>query len=266
MNIGLLCEQEKDFQRYLEFIRTRSYLSDTELLTNLSAVYKKIYMITSLASSIVKISPRSDIGNFYYECKNNLILSFDLCNTNYSNASKQILRSGIESFFRLSLALQHYIEYRDNKSKGIFYATPLLKKLKSMQQIHSVGRVTNFVVNFYKDEPVGDIFKELNDKYSQLSGSVHVNKKENFTPQKYLSDYAHIDINKSSDYLNIFENIINSIIIILYYFSFLLIKEEVYFSRKDITEFSQTLVTTTHLEGIESKLEQLNDTSSSNLI
>jgi hypothetical protein len=251
MNLEQLDEQQKDFQKYLLFLKSRKYLTDTDLLGVVERVYKKIYMITTIAGSLGKVDSRSDIENFYYESKNNLILSLDLCNINYYNASKQLLRSAIESFFRLCLALERYIVYRTNKQNNIFHATPELTQLKNMQYTHSVGKVTRYIVRYFSTTSVSSIFSELNTNYSILSGNVHVNKKENFTPHKYLMDYVSIDRELSEQSLYLLEKTINAIIIILYYFTFQLTTEGVSFTKRDITEFSHTLKTTNVLDEIE---------------
>lgn len=250
-NTGPLEEFQKDFQQYLEFVRSRGFLTETELITNIEIIYKKLYMLTTIASSLCKIDPKSDIGNFYYECKNNLILSLDLCNLNYYNASKQILRSAIESFFRLVLALEKYIVYRKNKELGIFKATPTLKLLKRMQYTHGVGSMTGYVTKYFTETPVNTLFSELNSNYSSFSGNVHVNKKENFSPHKYLIDYVSINRDKSQKNLNDIESSVNLIILILYYFCYELETEGVSFSKKDITEFSHSLNSTQKLDEID---------------
>lgn len=251
MSIDQLEEHQKDFQKYLEFLQSRKYLTDTESQTKIEIIYKKIYMLSTLSLSISEIDSRSFIEDFYFECKNNLILSLDLCNINYYNASKQILRSAIESFFRLSLALEKHLEYRKNKEQRIFQATPTLKQLKEMQFTHSVGRLTKYVINYYSETCINDVFARLYESYSVLSGNVHVNKKENFTPHRYLMDYVSIDKVASEDCLYYIEGILNYVIIILYYFTLQLMNEGVFFTKRDITEFAHTLDTSLVLDEIE---------------
>lgn len=252
-DIGLdpLEEYQIDFNKYKEFVRSRVFLTETIFLTDIELIYKKLYMLTTIAASLGKIDRMSDIENFYNECKNNLILSLDLCNLNYYNASKQILRSAIETFFRLALALEKYIVYRNNKENGIYGSTPSLKKLKQMQYTHGIGNMTSYVTNYFKDTPVNDLFSDLNSNYSSLSGNVHVNKRENFTPHKYLIDYVSVDEARSKQNLNEIEKSIDLMIMILYYFSFQLESEGVSFSKKDITQFSHSLDSTQKLDEIE---------------
>ncbi|MGG1644312.1 hypothetical protein ACIFQM_24245 [Paenibacillus sp. NRS-1782] len=256
MSVEQVSEQDKDYQRYLEFIRSRIYLTDTVLSDQIKYIYEKIYMITTIASALDRLNPRSFIGDFYYECKNNLIVCLDLCNAGYVNASKQILRSGIESFFRLSLAVEHFIEYRNNKRISVFRSTPSLQKLKALQQTHGVRKLTNFVTDFYSGKSVGVIYKDLNSIYSTLSGNVHVNKRENFTPHRFLIDYVENNKEKSSKYINDMENVVNLIIIAFYNFSLQLGDEGVVFSKRDITEFSYTLGSTPILDDIDSEYEK----------
>ncbi|QPQ35521.1 hypothetical protein [Lysinibacillus sp. JNUCC-52] len=149
-----------------------------------------------------------------------MIISFDLANLNYINASKQILRSGIESLFRLSIGISRYIEYRENKKMGIYTATDSLKNLKSMQESHKVGKLTHFVIGYFSETPVNECMKQLFDLYSTLSGAVHVNDKDNFIPHKYLLDYNTANREHIEPHLINFEIVINNAIFILYYFSF----------------------------------------------
>lgn len=252
MGVEEFTEQSEDFKLYLNYIRNRNFLTDTLFVEKIKGIYDKIYMITTIASALDSLNSKSMISDFYYEFKNNLIISLDLCNASYINASKQVLRSGIESFFRLSLALEQFIEYRDNRKQGNFRATPTLQKFKALQSTHGVRKLTNFVTQFYSNEPVGDLYKNLNSIYSSLSGNVHANKKENFTPHKFLLDYAEINQDETSEYLDEMQNIVDSTVVIFYRFTFKLEDERVFFTRRQISEFSHTLENTTILEDIES--------------
>ncbi|MBB5150570.1 hypothetical protein HNR36_002998 [Ureibacillus thermosphaericus] len=102
---------EVDFESYEMFLANREYFTNTELKSRFLRIYQKIYLYTTLTNGICELDKRSKIEQFFFECKNNMIISYDLANLNYINASKQILRSCIESFFRLSLGISRYIEY-----------------------------------------------------------------------------------------------------------------------------------------------------------
>ncbi|WP_282035156.1 hypothetical protein [Metabacillus indicus] len=230
-----------DFEHYEKLLSERVFFTKTELRERLVIIYKKIYLYTTLTNSITELDSRSNIENFFNECKNNLIISYDLANVNYINASKQILRTAIESFFRLSLAISRYIEYKENKKKGIFSVTESLRDLKSMQDTHKVGRLTRFVIDYYEGTPVKSLFTNLYNLYSDFSSIVHVNTKDNFTPHKYLSDYIFVDKEVIQAHLAHLEVVINSIIQVIFYFSFNLDDERVEIKKRDLMEFESTL-------------------------
>ncbi|PSA88913.1 hypothetical protein C6371_18420 [Bacillus atrophaeus] len=244
-----------DFEHYEKLLKEREFFTSTELRERFIIIYKKIYLYTTLTNSITALDSRSKIENFFNECKNNLIISYDLSNVNYINASKQILRSAIESFFRLSLAISKYIEYKENKKNGIFSATTSLLNLKRMQDSHKVGALTRYVINYYKDTPVENLYLDLYSLYSDLSGVVHVNKKENFTPHEYLSDYVKFNQAVIESHLVELEMVINNIIQVAYYFSFSLREERVEIKKRDLAEFESTLDDTSYLDLIESSFE-----------
>lgn len=255
MSVEIKKKWEIDFDSYELFLSEREYFTNTELKSSFTRIYQKIYLYTTLTSAICDLDKRSKIQQFFFECKNNMIISFDLANLNYINASKQILRSCIESLFRLSLGISRYIEYRENKKKGIYIATDSLKNLKSMQDSHKVGRLTHFVIGYFSETPVNECMKELYNLYSILSGAVHVNDKENFTPHKYLLDYNIANRGHIESHLINFEIVINNVIFILYYFSFYLQDEGVHLHKRDLLEFERTLKETNVLEVIEGFFE-----------
>ncbi|AWI12643.1 hypothetical protein CQJ30_11065 [Caldibacillus thermoamylovorans] len=257
MVIELKKEWERDFEAYELFLKERDYFTNTDLKSNFLKIYQKIFLYTTLTRGICDLDKRSKIQQFFFECKNNMIISYDLANLNYINASKQILRSCIESFFRLSLGISRYIEYRENKKKGIYTSTKNLKNLRSMQDSHKVGKLTNFVINYYSSEPINNNVKELYDLYSELSGAVHVNDKDNFTPHRYLLDYSKVNEEQIELLLTKFEVVVNNVIIILYYFSFYLSDEGVHIHKIDLLEFERTLEDTSVLEQIENHFEKM---------
>ncbi|MFH7820564.1 hypothetical protein [Neobacillus thermocopriae] len=230
-----------DFEHYEKLLSERIYFTKTKSRERLLVIYKKIYLYTTLTNSIDKLDRRSNIHNFFNECKNNLIISFDLANVNYISASKQILRSAIESFFRFSLAISRYIEYKKNKKNGVFSVTESLRSLKSMQDTHKVGRMTKFVLDYFERTPVKSLYSDLYNLYSNLSSIVHVNTKDNFTPHKYLSDYIMLDEEAIQTHLAQLEMVINNIIQVIFYFSFNLEEERVAITKTDLMEFESTL-------------------------
>ncbi|MGE6833653.1 hypothetical protein ACQKGA_28275 [Priestia megaterium] len=244
-----------DFEHYEKLLKEREFFTSTTLRENLLMIYKKIYLYTTFTNPITELDSRSKIENFFNECKNNLIVSYDLANVNYINASKQILRSAIESFFRLSLAISRYIEYRENKKKGLYSVTTSLRELKSMQDSHKVGALTRYVIDYFEGSPVEGLYLNLYSLYSELSGVVHVNKKENFTPHKYLTDYVKFNQAAIESHLAQLEVVINDIIQIIYYFSFSLREERVEIKKRDLAEFESTLDDSTFLDLIESSFE-----------
>lgn len=251
MSIEIKKNWERDFDSYELFLTERGYFTNTDLRSYFTKIYQKIYLYTTLTNAICDLDKRSKIQHFFFECKNNMIISFDLANLNYINASKQILRSCIESLFRLSLGISRYIEYRENKKKGIYVATESLKNLKNMQDSHKVGKLTHFVIDYFSETPVNENMKQLYDLYSTLSGAVHVNDKDNFTPHKYLLDYNIANREHIEPHLINFEIVINNVIFILYYFSFYLDDEGVHLHKRDLLEFEKTLEATNVLEKIE---------------
>lgn len=242
---------EKDYDAYKNFLESRVYFTNTEFEEEFQLLYQKIFLYTTLTEDICGIDTRSKIKDFFFACKNNLIISFDLANINYLNSSKQILRSSIESFFRLSLGLSKYIEYRENKKKGIYNATQKLKDLKSMQECHKVGKMTLFVKDNYSSTPVKDLYCSLYDLYSNLSGAVHTNDSNNFTPHKYLIDYTNIDRNRINEHIKDMNTVIDSIIIIIYYFSFQLIEENVSINKRDLMGFERISSNSSYLDLIQ---------------
>ncbi|MBH0167570.1 hypothetical protein IHV12_21925 [Fictibacillus sp. 7GRE50] len=225
---------KSDYEHYKDYVRSRELLFDTEIKDRLEYSYQLLYILSTISSSVNTIDPRSKIKHFYNEVKNNFIITFDLINMNYLNSAKQVLRSTIEAFFRFSLTLHRYIEYKENRKRQIFHATDTLKDLKAMSDTHSVWKMTSYTVNYFEDTPIKTIISNLNHQYSILSGNVHVNSNDNFTLQEYLSEYAVYDFTKSSDTINLYNQIITEMLVAIYYFTFLLIDENVFFDKKDI--------------------------------
>lgn len=246
-----------DFEYYEKLLKERVLYTETALRDNFICIYRKIYLYTSFTNSFTNIDKRSNIESFYNECKNNLIISYDLANINYINASKQILRSAIEGFFRLSLAISKYIEYRENKKQRIYSATTTLKDLRRMQDTHKVGVLTRYVLSYYEETPVITQYKDLNKLYSNLSSIVHVNKTENFTPHRYLKDYIELNQEEIETHLLQLTEVLDNIIQSIYYFSFYLTEEEVEFNKRDLVEFEHTLKSSSCLDLIENYFDTL---------
>ncbi|WP_421383367.1 hypothetical protein ACOJQI_02880 [Bacillus salacetis] len=232
---------QQDFEHYEKLLSERDLFTNTDLRDELVKIYKKIFLYTTFTSPVTNLDKRSKVENFFNECKNNLIISYDLANVNYINASKQILRSAIESFFRLSLAISRYIEYKENKKQGLFSVTESLRELKSMQDTHKIGRLTRFVIDYYSGTPVEGLYCCLYELYSNFSSIVHVNTKENFTPHKYLSDYMKFNEDAIQSHLSQLEVVVDCIIQVIFYFSFNLIEEQVEIKKRDLLEFESML-------------------------
>lgn len=122
-----------------------------------------------------------------------------------------------------------------------------------MQDSHKVGKLTRFVKVYYRETPVNNLFVDLYDLYSNLSGAVHVNNTENFTPHKYLSDYTKFNQGEIESHLNDLGKVIDSIIQIIYYFSFYLVEEKVEIKKQDLYAFESTL--DIYLDLIQSSIE-----------
>lgn len=233
---------ERDYEAYKLFLDNRIYLySQDKYISDFEEIYQKIYIYTTLSNKIYKIKTRDKLQDFFFSCKNSLIIALDLTNINYINASKQILRSSIEAFFRLSLSFSHYIEYRENKKRKIFNTTDSLKELKSMQYNHKVGKMTMFVKQYFSETPVSILFDKLYNLYSSLSSAVHVNDIKHFSPYKYLEDYTKIDESDIKNHLFQIKTVINSILIIIYYFTFKLIDEDINISKANLNRIESSL-------------------------
>lgn len=244
---------ERDFNQYLQFVSNRSLYTDSFNLDKLKSVYKKIFIYTTLSNKIESLRTRGNLKYFYNECRNNLIISYDLLNFNYISSSKQILRSAIESYFRLSLALEQINYYDLRKKNGMYTVDDKLRDLKSLQDSHKVGKLTAFLVDYYRNSCVYKIFNRLNELYSNLSGNVHVNKQGDFTPHKYLSDYNELQIAVFEEALNILEEVCELIVQGLYYYSSLLEKFGLFFEKREISLFESSIKYMNLLDKIDSK-------------
>lgn len=242
---------EKDFNNYKHLIQERNFYTETDCVDNLKKVYKKIYIYTTISNKIEHLQTRNKLKYFYNECRNNLIISFDLMNFNYISASKQILRSSIESFFRLTLSLEQIVYYEDRLKKNIYKADDILKDLKSLQESHKVGKLTSFTVTYFSEKSVGPIYNKLNILYSNLSSSVHVNKTQDFSPHKYLSDYNQLEQQAFQNSLAILEEVCELIVQALYYFSIYLDGDRVYFEKRILSSFENAIVFDNYLEDID---------------
>lgn len=207
----------RDYDIYKSYVRNRRYLFENESFDVIETMYKKLYVISELMVNFEGLDEVSLVDNFLKEVKNGLMISFDLLNMNYLNASKQILRSSIESFFRFSLSLSRYLEYIDNKANRIFNVTDSLKRLKSLYTCQKVFKLTSGTVEYFKDTDVGFCYNLLNTIYSELSGNVHVNSLEQFSPQKYLTEYAVIDEISTLEYCGEYIEVLNIFSICIIY-------------------------------------------------
>ena len=154
---------ERDYFKYKTFVKERKFLFEDNQFKNLEKIYIKLYTISELLNLLDGIDKKSMIGDFSKELKNSLVISFDLLNMNYLNSSKQILRSSIESFFRLSLSILRFYEYRKNISNKIYGSTDSLKKLKSLYTGQAVYRLTSGTINYFEDTDIISTIKILND-------------------------------------------------------------------------------------------------------
>ena len=206
---------ERDYMRYKNFVKERSFLFEHDEFSNIEKIYKKLYTISELLSFLEDIDSKSMIGDFSKELKNTLVISFDLLNMNYLNSSKQIFRSAIENFFRLSLSISRYLEYRDNISKGFFKSNDSLKNLNSLFMGQSVYRLTSGTLDYFENTRIITCLTTLNTYYTELSGNVHVNNPLNFSPQKYLEDYSKYNNESIICFISCYLNVINSISVVL---------------------------------------------------
>jgi len=163
-----------------------------------------------------KINKKNKTADFMNESKIDLITGFDLLNINYLKASKKTLRSAIESFFRFSLEFERYAEYQRNRERKVYEATQTLKDLKSMVDTHKVGKMTRYTIGYFTQQPVHDLYCDLNKKYSELSSYVHVNSENFFTPHAFLSNYSELNKLEINDYLEFYKGVLLDFLLILY--------------------------------------------------
>lgn len=209
---------ENDFKEYISYTEKRPHLNQSNLTMDLKNYYELLFIFSNVIYIFRDLDNKSNMWDFICETKNDLIICFDLLNMNYHTASKKILRSSIESFFRFSLSLARYEEYKENREQQIFSATDSLRNLKSMVATHKVGKMTTFTLEYFSETEVANSFVSLNRIYSSLSGNVHVNSKENFTPHRFLSNYLEIKDEDVVDNLKVQKSVLINILIILYYF------------------------------------------------
>lgn len=202
---------ERDYNKYKDFVKDRKFLFEDDSFSDLEKIYIKLYTVSELLSTLESIDRKSMINDFSRELKNSLMISFDLLNMNYLNSSKQIVRSAIESFFRLSLSISRYTEYQDNLSNGIYGSTDSLKRLKSLYTGQSVYKLTSGTLEYFEEAQILYCLEVLNQHYTDLSGNVHVNDYSNFSPQKYLEDYSKFDNDIIEKFISLFLSILNCI-------------------------------------------------------
>ncbi|MDN6775994.1 MULTISPECIES: hypothetical protein [Enterococcus] len=213
---------QTDFEHYKDYVQNREHLFEREEFLQVSDIYHELYIFSESISKYDGMDDKSRINYFITECKNALIISFDLLNMNYLNSSKQILRSSIESFFRFSLSLMRYIEYKENCSKGYYGATESLKKLNTLYSSHKVFNLTNGTIEYFKETIVNDCINNLYMNYSKLSSNVHITDTKEFSPQKYLLEYAKLNIADSIEACELYNVVLNNYILVLIYFDKLL--------------------------------------------
>lgn len=207
-----------DFEKYKQYVTHRSYIFSIEELNEIQEIYEELYLFSEIIVNYQILDRKSMIREFINECKNALIISYDLLNMNYLNASKQVFRGSIESFFRFSLAFSRYETYKSNCSKGNYGVTEELKNLKTLYTCQKVYKLTSGTIEYFKDIPVVTCFSELNNIYSELSSSVHVNSTDDFSPQKYLIEYTKINIEETRKVCQKVKRILNNYLLILVYF------------------------------------------------
>ncbi|MEB6086759.1 hypothetical protein MXF21_11600 [Enterococcus casseliflavus] len=209
---------ESDYAEYINYTAHRTSIIDSGFESDIKDLYRLLYIFSSNIYIYRDIDKKSFMWNYISETKNDLIISFDLLNINYMTASKRILRSAIESFFRFSLCFARFDEYSQNKKAGIFQATEVLKQLKSMSDTHKVGKMTFYVSEYFQSTKIESQINKLYDKYSSLSSIVHVNSKTDFSPQRFLSQYASIIEDDVRENVRTYKEIMLLILLCLYYF------------------------------------------------
>ncbi len=207
---------KKDFLEYIKSTEERATLFKSNFNSEIEELYVLLYLYTEVTIQYKKINRKYKAFNFINENKIDLMTSFDLLNINYIKSSKKTLRSTIESFFRFSLELARYHEYEKNKKMKIYKSTKTMKELKSMVDTHKVGKMTRYTLEFFQELPVYNIYCDLYNKYSYLSGYVHVNSIELFTPHSYLSNYLNFDEEEIRTHLTFFKEVLLDFILILY--------------------------------------------------
>ncbi|EAD0080785.1 hypothetical protein NB59_14800 [Listeria monocytogenes] len=209
---------DNDYKEYISYTENRTSVTNSGFENEIKELYELLYLFSSVIYVYKDLDTKSNMWNFISETKNDLIICFDLLNINYHTASKKILRSSIESFFRFSLCLARYNEYKENKKNGIFHATDSLKQLKSMIDTHKVGKMTFFTLDYFSNTEINQKYTKLINSYSDLSGNVHVNSKEIFTPHRFLSNYSTIDRNEVSRSIKGQKEVLIDMLLCLYYF------------------------------------------------
>ncbi|EUJ26925.1 PE PGRS family protein [Listeria floridensis FSL S10-1187] len=216
---------DNDYNEYIIYTENRTSISSSGFKKEIKELYELLYIFSSVIFLYKDLDINSKIWNFISETKNDLIICFDLLNMNYHTASKKILRSSIESFLRFSLCVARYYEYKDNKANNIFRATDSLKQLKAMVDTHKVGKMTFFTQNYFSNTGISKNYLSLINKYRDLSGNVHVNSNEIFTPHRFLSSYSTVDIDEVTSNINEQKEVLINILLCLYYFDLMLKKE-----------------------------------------
>ncbi|MCA6741442.1 hypothetical protein [Enterococcus durans] len=209
---------ESDYVDYIKYTENRISLSTSGFENEIKELYDLLYLFSSNIDIYQDLDKKSFMWEYISETKNDLIISFDLLNINYLTASKRILRSAIESFFRFSLCFSRFKEYSQNKENNIYNVTDNLKELKSMTDTHKVGKMTFYTKNYFSNTIINKQVDGLYNKYSSLSSSVHVNSKTSFSPQRFLNEYSSVKNEDVSKNIKIYRDILIDMLLSLYYF------------------------------------------------
>lgn len=211
---------ELDYRQYLDSIKERKYLSELEFK---KSVENNFYLLHLFSEIVHKSSEERRFSGktkmYMKEAKASLIVSYDLGNMNYISASKQVLRSSIEVFFRFCLSISKDFEFEENKKAGIYHSTDSLKNLQSKIDTHKIGKMTYFAASFFSTTDISSTVSSLNSLYSLFSSNVHVSSIEFMSPNLYLKEYTLVDGEKAEQYLRQYQDVLESFILIFYYFS-----------------------------------------------
>ncbi len=197
-------------------------IKNDEFKNNLKINYKLLYLLANLTPAFQSFDERSKIWKYVNQCKKDMIIAFDLININYTDSGKRIMRSSIESFFRFSLStLRHHI-YINNCKNGDYSANKELKELKSICDSYKIGKLTSKSKEYFQGTVIEVCINQLNEFYTELSGIVHTNNTELFSPQEYLVEYQVLDAESVSKAIRLYKKIVIKFLLVIYWFDLLL--------------------------------------------